>query len=269
MICDCHMHTEFSGDSDTPVRSQIEQAIRLGMKEICITDHHDYDCGFCKTDFNLDIPAYMEAMKAIRLEYADRIRVNLGIELGLQRHIRDYLNGFNSQYGDQLDFIIGSSHFADRLDPFDENFWEGRTEAEAFQRFLEVSLWRVEELWECFDSFGHLDYVVRYAPHQNRDYSYSRFSDVIDAILKELIRHEKGLECNTGGLKYGLGHPNPCEDVLIRYRELGGEILTVGSDAHAPQHVGFDFEKCRQILKNCGFRYYTVFHSRKPEFLPL
>lgn len=269
MICDFHMHTEFSGDSNTPVRSQIEQAIRLGMKEICITDHHDYDCGFCETDFNLDIPPYLAAMKAISQEYAGRIRVNIGIELGLQRHIGDYLAQFSRQYGEQLDFIIGSSHFADKLDPFDQIFWEGRTEAESFRRYFEVSRKRVEELWDCFDSYGHLDYVVRYAPHQNRDYSYSRFADEIDALLKVLILRQKGLECNTGGLKYGLGHPNPCEEVLVRYRELGGEILTIGADAHAPAHVGYDFEKCRQLLLDCGFRYYTVFHGRKPEFLPL
>ena len=88
-------------------------------------------------------------------------------------------------------------------------------------------------------------------------------------ILVELIRRGKGLECNTGGLKYGLRHPNPTEEVLVRYRDLGGEILTVGSDAHKPEHLGYDFDYCRELLKRCGFKYYTVFHQRKPVFLPL
>ena len=73
MITDCHLHTAFSGDSDTPVRRQIEKAMELGMKEICITDHHDYDSGFCDTDFNLDIPSYLSALKAFQAEYEGRI----------------------------------------------------------------------------------------------------------------------------------------------------------------------------------------------------
>ena len=268
MICDFHMHTEFSGDSETPVRAQIDRAIALGMEEICITDHHDYDSDFCATNFYLDIPPYLTSLEQIRLEYRDKIRVNIGIELGLQPHLKQYLDALVERFGGRLDFIIGSCHFADRLDPFDENFWAGRTEAEAFERFLNVSLENAKTM-DCYDVFGHLDYVVRYAPHQNEQYSYERFRDLIDMILVELIRRGKGLECNTGGLKYGLGHPNPTEEVLVRYRELGGEILTVGSDAHKPEHLGYDFDYCRELLKRCGFKYYTVFHQRKPVFLPL
>lgn len=268
MICDFHMHTEFSGDCDVPVRVQLERAIALGMEEICLTDHHDYDSDFCDTDFNLDIPAYLSAIQQIREEYRDRIRVNIGIELGLQPHLKQYLDNLVGRYGGSLDFIIGSSHFADGMDPFEENFWAGRTEAEAFRRFFTVSLENAAAM-DCYDVFGHLDYVVRYAPHQNEQYSYSCFRDLIDEILRQVIGHGKGLECNTGGLKYGLGHPNPTEEVLVRYRELGGEILTVGSDAHKPEHLGYEFERCRELLKSCGFKYYTVFHGRRPVFLPL
>lgn len=268
MICDFHMHTAFSGDSEAPVRDQIERAIALGMPEICITDHHDYDSGFCDIDFTLNLPVYLQMLADIREEYRDRIRVNIGVELGLQSHLKEYLDGLVARYGDSLDFIIGSSHFADRMDPYDRAFWDGRTEEAAFERFFQVSLKRARTL-DCFDVFGHLDYVVRYAPHRNAQYRYEQFKDVIDDILRALIQRGKGLECNTGGFKYGLGHPNPREEVLLRYRELGGEILTVGSDAHAPEHLGYDFERCRELLKACGFRYYTVFHGRRAEFLPL
>ena len=149
-----------------------------------------------------------------------------------------------------------------------ENFWAGRTEAEAFERFLNVSLENAKTM-DCYDVFGHLDYVVRYAPHQNEQYSYGRFRDLIDMILVELIRRGKGLECNTGGLKYGLGHPNPTEEVLVRYRELGGEIITVGSDAHRPEHIAYEFAKIAEILQECGFRYYAEYRNRHPEFYPI
>ena len=97
----------------------------------------------------------------------------------------------------------------------------------------------------------------------------SRYSDVIDEILRLLIEKGKGIEINTGGFKYGLGHPNPCEEILARYRELGGEIITIGADAHKPEHVAFDFAKVPSILKDSGFDYFTVFRERKPEFVKI
>ena len=83
------------------------------------------------------------------------------------------------------------------------------------------------------------------------------------------ISKGKGIEVNTGGFKYGLGHPNPTEDIIRRYRELGGEIITMGADAHVPEYVAYEFDKTAQIIKNCGFKYYTVFKNRKAEFIPL
>jgi histidinol-phosphatase (PHP family) len=117
-----------------------------------------------------------------------------------------------------------------------------------------------------FDVYGHIDYVVRYGPNKNRFYTYEKYSDVIDEILRTLIARGKGIELNTAGFKYGLGHPNPTEEILARYRELGGEILTIGSDAHAPEQIAYDFAKVTEILRQAGFRFYTVFTARKPEF---
>lgn len=124
MIYDCHLHTEFSGDSNTPISLQIEKAIELGMKEMCITDHHDYDSGFCDCDFILDIPTYLTSLRMLQAEYRDRIRINIGIELGLQDHLKEYLDHFVKRYGDSFDFIIGSSHFVKSMDPYDPEYWQ-------------------------------------------------------------------------------------------------------------------------------------------------
>lgn len=266
MYADFHTHTEFSGDSEAPVRAQIERAIALGMKEFCITDHHDYDAGEGGDIFLLDLAAYFPALQKLRAEYADRIRINIGIELGLQCHIKPYLEELEPTL--PVDFIIGSSHFIDGKDPYYPSFFEGRTEKEAYVRYFEASLNRVRSL-SCYDVFGHLDYVVRYGPNKNKYYTFSEYQEYIDPILRTLIEKGKGLECNTSGLKYGLGHPNPTEPILRRYRELGGEILTLGSDAHAPEHIAYAFPTLGPLLRSCGYRYYTVFHNRKPTFLPL
>lgn len=266
MISDFHLHTEFSGDCSTPAQKQVERAIELGMKEICITDHHDYGMVVEDHDFNLDIDAYLPYLKELQSKYQGQIQISLGIELGLQQRIKPYLDGLSILK--ELDFIIGSSHFIDGMDPYFPEFFEGRSERAAYERFFYVSHQRILA-FDCFHSFGHLDYVVRYGPNKNRFFDYHAYSDYIDAILKALIEKGKALECNTGGFHYGLGHPNPCEDILIRYRELGGELLTVGSDAHIPANLGYEFHRTEELLKQCGYRYYTVYHQQKPEFIRL
>ena len=93
--------------------------------------------------------------------------------------------------------------------------------------------------------------------------------EILDEILKRLVSKNIGLEVNTGGYHYGLGQPNPCACVIRRYKELGGEIITIGADAHSPEKIGYDFPKAASLLKECGFDYYTVFQDRKPQFLKL
>ena len=267
MLPDFHVHTEFSGDSKAPASGQIEAAIRLGMKEICITDHHDYGTGsMTPIDFTLDIPSYLSAVRALSEKYQDRIRVCTGIELGLMMREKSYLVRLAD--GLSADYIIGSSHFVDGYDVYDREYFEGRSEYKSYRRYFEATLKRISEM-DCFDSLGHLDYIIRYGPEKNRNYRPADYMDVIDEILRVLIQKGKGLECNTAGFKYGLGHPHPYEEILKRYRELGGEILTVGSDAHRPEEVGGAFERTEELLKECGFRYYTVFHERKPVFYKL
>ncbi len=266
MLNDFHMHTDFSGDSNTPAEDQISQAIALGMKEICITDHHDFDPRMKDNPFLLNLDAYVPRIRHLQAAYGGQIRVNLGIELGLMLHVQDHLEDIASRY--PFDFIIGSNHFVNSQDPYYPEFFDGLTEREAYENYFAVSLARIKKI-DCFDVCGHLDYVVRYGPNKNLYYTYSAYREYIDPILKTLIEKGKGLECNTAGIKYGLGHPNPTEDILRRYRELGGEILTVGSDGHRPEHIGYGFDRLPELLKACGFRYYTVYHHRKPEFLPL
>ena len=87
--------------------------------------------------------------------------------------------------------------------------------------------------------------------------------------MKHLIENGKCLEVNTGGFKYGLGEPNPCAGILKRYRQLGGELVTIGSDAHEPRYLGYDFSRAAALLTDLGFRYYTVFQQRMPRQIPL
>lgn len=266
MYYDFHLHTSFSSDSQAPMESMIQRGIALGLPGVCFTEHMDLDFPPGELNFLVDLPAYEKTCRELKEKYADTISVFFGLEMGLQPHLKKEIPTLAAS--SDFDFLIGSVHVADRLDPYKKNFYEDRTQYQAYHRYFEVVLENLKT-FSCFDTCGHIDYVVRYGPEKNKDYSYWAYRDILDEILKILIEKGIGLECNSAGFKYGLGHPNPTEDILTRYRELGGEILTLGSDGHTPEHMAYDFPKMGELLKACGFRYYTIFKKRKPEFIKL
>ncbi len=271
MLSDCHIHTEFSGDCDAPADDQVNAAISLGMSEICITDHYDPGTeSMSEIDFNLDISSYLPAMAMLREKYSGRININIGIELGLMLREKDLLESVSMSLTSTglVDYLIGSCHFVDGYDVYYPEFYEGRSEHDSYMLYFERTLERIRDI-DCFDALGHLDFVVRYGPEKNKNYDIKDYSDVTDEIFKILIDRGQALECNTAGFRYGLNEPNPSVAALKRYRELGGELVTVGSDAHEPGYVGYEFDRVEAILKDCGFRYYTVYHNRKPEFVKI
>lgn len=266
MFWDQHMHCNFSGDSDALPEDMIKAAIAHGLSGICFTDHLDYDYPEEPNIFLLDFDNYFRVLSDLKEKYADRISVNIGIELGLQTQVTGQNLAVAKKY--PFDFIIGSSHVVNHMDPYYPEFFSGRDEDAAYMEYFESVLQNINSDVD-FDVYGHIDYVVRYGPNKNAFYTYEKFKDIIDEILSLLISKGKGIEVNTGGFKYGLGHPNPTEDIIKRYRELGGKIITMGADAHTPEYVAYEFDKTAQIIKNCGFKYYTVFKNRKTEFIPL
>lgn len=264
MLYDYHTHTQFSGDSDTPVRAMLDQAVHLGLKEICITDHIDYDYPNDPHLFTFDIEEYFSALTSLQEEYRPLLSVRIGVEYGLMPHLGNSLTHLANSY--PFDFIIGSSHVIDQIDPYYPLYWEGKREEDGILRYFQSIL---ENLDTCsdFDVYGHIDYIIRYAP--SKSYAYQTYQEMIEQSLKRLISMGKGIEINTAGFKYGLNEPHPKIEIIRRYRELGGEIITIGSDAHRPEHLAYDFHRIQEILTTCGFHYFTVFHNRKAEFIRL
>lgn len=261
---DFHMHSSFSTDSQTPSKAMIEHAITLGMEGICFTEHEDIDSP--SSQFLINFDAYLPAIEKLRSEYQGRIRIGTGMELGIRPHLIETLHTLPKQY--PFDFIIVSCHYLRKGNPFYPAYYDGRDEAECYREYFIEQFETLQQLSD-YDTLGHMDYIVRYGPNQNKNYSYAAYADCIDPILCHLIEHGKCLELNTGGFKYGLGEPNPSAEVFRRYRELGGELVTIGSDAHAPNHIGYDFDKACELLTGLGFRYYTVFEQRTPHHIRL
>ena len=264
ITADYHMHTNFSSDSDTPPEMMIRGAIEKGLKQICITDHHDWDYPENEYEFRIDMEQYIPAIQKLKEDFRDKISVQTGVEIGFQPHLGEYYRKFTNSW--PFDFVIGSVHVVDGKDPYNGALFEGREDADVYAQAFEMTLRNIRSVPD-FDVLGHMDYIVRYGKHQARDYDWRDHKDLIDEILRWLIEHGKGIEMNMAGFKYGLGFCHPYPEIIRRYRELGGEIITVGADAHRPDHIAYQYEDASGILEACGFRYYTIFKDRKPEFL--
>ena len=270
ITADFHMHSSFSGDSDAPMESMILKGIELGLKHMCFTEHQDLDFPVCEDvppgKFEVNPDAYLYDLLKYRDKYKDKINILFGVELGLQPHIvRE--NAIFAKAHD-YDFIIGSSHVCNKKDPYFPAFYEGRSEEEAYSEYFQSIIDNIKK-FQNFDIYGHLDYVVRYGPGKDADYTYAKYRDLLDKILELLIENGKGIEINTGGVVKGLKELHPCTDIIRRYKELGGEIITIGSDAHDPKDICRHFDRAEKVLKECGFRYYTIFEKRIPEFKKL
>lgn len=264
LAADCHVHSAFSSDSETPVEQMIEAAIGQGRSCFYLTDHHDFDypVGEDERDFILPLDAYTARLEQLREQYADRIQVRIGVELGLMAHIADKINSYAASY--PFDFIIGSSHLVHGQDPYYAQYYEGKTEKQAYEEYF-LSILENVKTFDCFQVYGHLDYVIRYGPNKDKFYDPMDYYDIFRELLTVLIEKGKGIEINTGSLYKGFSYPHPHETILKLYRQLGGEIVTVGSDAHVPQYVGYGFAEAEDLLKKCGFRHYTLFVQGKPQ----
>lgn len=260
ITADLHTHSSFSTDSDEPLFEIVNSARKKGLKTLCLTEHMDMD--YPGGEFILDTESYRKELLRVR-ELTD-IELLFGVELGLMDYLTPKLRDYAGEW--EFDFIIGSSHLVDGQDPYYPEYFQKLGSKNGILRYFESILANVKAM-DCFDVYGHLDYVVRYSPEKS--YDPVDYREMIDEILKLLLEKGKGIEINTAGLKSGLGYVHPHEFILNRYKELGGEIITIGSDAHDRTRVAADFDKAEEALKKAGFKYYTVFRRRKPDLIAL
>ncbi len=258
MLADYHLHTSFSDDSEFPMEESIKQAIARGIQEVCYTEHIDYGV---KTDINCDCEAYWKEIKRCRELFQDRIKIKGGMEFGIQTGTVSVFRRTFLKY--PFDFILFSCHQVDNLEFWNQKFQTGRSQKEYQERYYEEIL-KVMNLYEDFSVLGHLDLIRRYDP--NGEYPFEKVQDIIIEILKTVIEKGKGIEVNTSGYRYGLNDVSPSVRILKLYRELGGEILTIGSDAHKKEDVGYRLLETRKLLQELGYSYFCTFDRMKPVF---
>lgn len=264
ILFDYHIHTEFSPDSQSKMIDVIEYAISQGLKEIAITNHIEPLEEMYPYELKEYI-LYFEEIKNMRELYKSQINIKTGAEVSLvpnpgleiEKRYSEFLSIFND-----IDFVIGSIHSLDHKDLYNDFDFSIYTKQEAYEKYLNDILTSISKY--KYSVNGHLDFISRYSNYKDPFLRYEDFSDYFDEIFKAIIKNDKGLEINTSGIKYGIKDFYPHKDILKRYKELGGEIITVGSDAHRVIEVASHFDKVYDYLKDCGFNSITTFEKMKP-----
>ena len=256
---DYHMHSRVSFDGHATGLQMALAAKNAGLKEICFTDHIDYDPLEQMGVMAFDTDTYNN-------EYDDLevpgLLIRRGLEFGMTVDNREQFKRDLARR--HFDFVLGSIHFVDDLDVYFTPYWEGKTVFEAERRYLETTLECVK-LHDDYDVLAHLTYIGKARHHHcPRSVPYAEHREIIEEILKTVAARGKGLEINTSG-RDRCGGFLPTEDYVRRFKELGGEIVTVGTDSHDTDRVGqYTFEVC-DMLKDI-FGYVCTFEDRKPIF---
>ncbi len=276
-LADYHTHSKYSFDGYEELDTMCQQAIRAGLSEIAVTDHMDiytslrygvmvnYDAT-CGRPYVMEVRKLYEELAQVRDRYAGRLKVKLGTELGQPQvnpgTAREFLSDF------PLDFVIGSVHNLENdLDVYYYDFEKVDGEA-LFDHYLD---WLQEMADSCdFDVMGHITYPLRYLfERTGKRIELAPYEGKLCHLFRTLVQSGRGIELNVSGLGKEMKETMPPFSLLKLYRECGGEIVTIGSDAHRAEQIGMFQTEGQQMLREAGFRYLTLYSSRKPEFTAL
>ena len=269
-LLDCHNHTNNSLDAKATMEEMCDAANEKGFGVYCITEH--YDCEFEERDVCMGIIqncyAQIDAYK--KAHPGCKTKILKGIELGQMLQDMGQAKRVLDAYKDQMDFVIGSLHNVSGMPDFYffDYVGQGTAGVEAVMEKYYLELYEMSKVGG-FDSVGHITYPYRYALKRGVPVNLRRFDDFIEAMMKNLIQNGIAMEINTSGYRQGLDETLPGRYHMKMYRALGGEMLTIGSDAHAIEDHGKNIADGLALAKECGFDYITYFEKRKPVMVKL
>jgi histidinol-phosphatase (PHP family) len=242
----------------------IEEAIKRGINIMAFTDHIDldFDLESEEPDWIFDRDLYFETIDRYRSIYKNQIKLYRGVEIGVQPHLKE--RNLEVVEAHPYDFVIGSLHSVDGRDLYNKVLFKEYSLEEAVKRYY-MQYYESIQNYNAFDVLGHLDLILRYEP-RCQGVNEKIYWEILEAMLKDAIGKGKGIELNAGGYRYGLNQSNPAIAILNLYKHLGGEIVTIGSDAHTPDYLGTHFKDNLELLESVGLKYYCTFKARKPIF---
>lgn len=265
-MIDTHTHTTFSHDGKGKMSEMIEKAISLGLTYYAITDHLDKDYLYCKAKYKLirqlnDDKQY-NAMLDMKAKYGSRIKIGLGIEAGYALPAINDVKRVLDKH--DYDYIINSVHSVNGYDAYFAGYFKGKTKREAYYPYFENILASLDVPYR-YETVAHIGYIARNATYADKDLRLNEYEDIIDKIFKRIIEKEKVLEFNTNvRLKAGK-FIMPTLELMKRYYDLGGRLITIGSDAHYPERIAESYYEASKLLRDIGFTEVSYFYEGKRE----
>ena len=242
MLYDTHMHTRFSTDSQMLIEDALDQAQSLGIG-VTVTEHMDLAYPGEPEAFVFDVPAYFAAYEPYRSD-----AVQLGVEIGMRPDCLEDNRHIAQAY--PFDYVIGSIHVIDDMDIYHADFYRGRTKTEVYERYF-AAMMECLRTYDFIHSLGHIDYIARYARFSDPEIYHHEFPECIDPMLELVAAKGIALEINTRRLD----RRERTENILPVYRrfaELGGRLVTIGSDAHQAADVGRRLSTGVDLARACG-----------------
>lgn len=273
MFADYHVHTAFSDDSVYPMENVIQDAIAMHMDEICFTEHVDYGIKFDQEPgkpilyhgneplTNCDYPLYFKTIEEMKNRYGHQITIKTGMEFGMQKHTIPQYQALFDRYS--FDFILLSIHEIDDQEFWNQDYLKDKSQKEVYEGYYQA-LYELVSSYKNYSVLGHMDLINRY--DKRGPYPFEKIKPWIQKVLEVVIRDQKGIEINTSSQRYGLKDSTPSKEILQLYYDLGGTILTIGSDSHKPEHLGCGIQEAKEMLKEIGFQTYCTYEKMSPIF---
>lgn len=256
MRSDYHMHTSFSFDCDFNMEKEIRVAMDKGLEEICFTEHVDH---LEKRGNDVNFEEYNHEYQRCKEIYDHQINLKFGVEFGIQPHTVDLFEEDFKKY--DFDFVILSCHQIDDKELWNKEYQQGKTQEEINEGYYQ-NIYQSMLRYKNYSVLGHLDAIKRDDPYG--EYEDEKAMTILTKILKQAISDGKGIEVNTSNFRYGLFDLTPSKKILKLYYDLGGKILTFGSDTHKEEHVGYKIEEVKRMVKEIGFTHFCTFEKMKP-----
>ena len=257
-----HVHSASSDDCQYSMEAMLESAIDAGIKHICFTDH--YDVNFPTTpEYNIETAIH--TFNKLHKIFSHKIYLYLGIELG--QPSENHEESLRLISNENIDYVLGALHNL----PDGEDFY-----------FMDYANVELDEMFNAYfdelinlcetydiDTLAHICYPIRYLKRNRCQYDLNRYANKIEQLLKLLIKKEIALEINTSGIKTALKDTLPPRSILEKYYNLGGRLITIGTDAHRPVNIATGLAESYQIAKEIGFKQIVIFKKRQKIFINL
>lgn len=261
---DYHVHTTQSADCSTPIFDSCEAAIAAGVTEIAFTDHIEHEPADMSYGF-FDYGQYMEDLERARERFDGQLTILAGAEVDFNTRIASQVEDFMGRH--TFDFVIGSVHYGDDGEIIFPEYFATRSIDDVMRPYLEQIQAAAETGW--FDTIGHIDLPKRYRPAETLPYNPLAVEPELRAALRAIIDQGMSFEINTSGLRQAPKTSMPGPQIVDLYVQMGGSLITTGSDSHVPETIGAGINETMAMLQLCGITHLGSFRERVRTQMPI